>query len=62
LNHRRLAQNYNPRNQIWFLKLHLKFFHACVALVSLWPDIVTRVAGANLCMDNAQPVTYANVV
>jgi hypothetical protein len=28
------------------LKICLKFFHACVAQVYLWPDIVTRVAGA----------------
>ena len=28
------------------LKIRLEFFHACVAQVYMWPDIVTRVAGA----------------
>jgi hypothetical protein len=42
--------NSNPWNRIWFLKFRLKFFHVCVARVSWWPDIVTRVAGATLCV------------
>jgi hypothetical protein len=49
--------NSNPWNRIWFLKFRLKFFHACVARISLW-----RVAGANRCLDSAQPLAHVNVV